>query len=226
MHHSSLSWNEKILVTLRIKTIFIHMSGCRIFLSKNEKIVIYLILIIMVLLCQSRFPHLAKVSTPCFYASQGFHTFPRFLHLVSIWVKVSTPCQGSHTLFLCELRFPHLAKVLTPCFYVNQGSHTLPRFLHLVSIWVKVSTPCFYVSIGFHPLQRFLLLFLYKSRFPHLAKVPTPYQGSHTFFLCKSRFPHLAKVPTPCRCVSQGFYTLPRFPHLVATLVKVYTPCF
>jgi len=158
-----MKW-KKFLSLLRIETIFIHMSGCQIFLSKkNEKIVIYIILIIMVLLCQSRFPHLAKVPTPCFLwvkvstlcqgfytlflMSQGFHTLPRLPHLVSMWVKVPTHCQGSHTLFLCESRFPHLAKVPTPCFYVSQGFHTL---------------------------------FRYKSRFPHLAKVSKPY-----FYICK-----------------------------------------
>ena len=131
---------------MRIETIFIHMSDCRIFLSrrKMKKIVICIILIIMVLLCLSRFPHLAKVPTPCFYMSQGSDTLPRFLHLASYesrfphLVKVSTPCfyvsQGFHTLFLCESRFPHLAKVPTPCFYVSQGFHTLRRFPHLVSM--------------------------------------------------------------------------------------------
>jgi len=43
--------------------------------------------------------------------------------------------------------------------------------------------------------------------------------------LCESRFPHLAKVPTPCLHVSQGFHTLPSFLHLVSIWIKVPTPC-
>jgi len=116
----------------------------------------------MVLLCQSRFPHLAKVPTPCFYMSQGFRTLSRFPHLVSM-SQGSTPCQGFHTLFLYKSRFPHLAKVPTPCFYVSQGFHTLSRFPHLVATLVKVSTPC----------QGFYTLLLSQPRFPHIANVST-----------------------------------------------------
>ena len=96
----------------------------------------------------------------------------------------------------------------------NGKNSNIPNFNHHGSLVpVKVSTLC----------QGSYTLFLYESRFPHLAKVPTPCQGSHTLFLCESRFPHLAKVPTPCFYISQCFHTLPRFPHLVA--VKVSTPC-
>jgi len=151
---------KKFFSRLRIETICIHMSGCRIFLSKKMK-------------------------------NSNIHNFNH--HGSFVLVKVSTPCQGSHTLFLCESRFLHLVKVLKPYFYVIQGFHTLflckSRFLHLA----KVSTPYFYVSQGSHTLPRFLHLVSYESRFPHLAK-----------------------VSTPCFYVSQGFHTLPRFPHLVS----------
>jgi len=177
-----------------------------------------------------KFLSLLRIETTCIHIS-GYRIFlskkmknsniDNFNHHGSfVSVKVSTPCQGSHTLFLCESRFSHLAKVPKPYFYVIQGFHTLflceLRFLHLA----KVSTPCFYVSQGSHTLPRFPHFVSYESRFPHLAKVSTPRfyvsQGFHNLFLCESRFPHLAKVPTPCFYVSQGSHTLPRFPHLVS----------
>jgi len=140
IHHISFLWDEKFLSLLRIETIFIHMSGCRIFLFQKKM-----------------------------KKNSNMHNFNHHGSFVS--VKVSTPCQGSHTLFLCESRFWQLAKVSTPCF-----------------LWVKVSTPC----QGFHTL------FLCESRFPHLVsmwhKVPTPCQGSHTLFLYESRFPHLVSM--------------------------------
>jgi len=166
---------KKFLSLLRIETIFIHMSGCRIFFFQKKK------------WKNSNIPNFNHHGS---LMSQGFHTLflyqSRFPHLVSMWVKVSTPCQGFHTLprfpllFLCESRFPHLAKVSTPCFYMSQGFHTLSIFPHLA----KVPTPC----QGYHTL------FLSESRFPHLAKVPTPCfyisQGFHTL----PRFPHLVSM--------------------------------
>ena len=99
--HAFWIFRRVSFIFLRIEIIFIHEWLSNLpFPKKMKKIVIYLILIIMVLLCQSRFPHLVSKS-----------------------VKVSTPCQGFHALFLCKSRFPHLAKVSTPCFYESRFPH-------------------------------------------------------------------------------------------------------
>ena len=146
MHHSSFSWNEK--------------NSCHS--------------------CESKPSSFIWVVVECFFLKQkwknsNMHNFNH--HGSFVLVKVSTPCQGSYTLFLCESRFWHLAKVSTPCF-----------------LWVKVSTPC----QGFHTLflceSRFPTLFLCESRFPQLAKVPTPCfyvsQGFHSL----PGFPHLVSM--------------------------------
>jgi len=75
-------------------------------------------------LCESRFPHLVKVPTPCFYMSQGFHTLPRFLHFVSMLFKVFTHCHRFlHTFFtLNKVPKPiHLSHLV--CFmYITWGN--------------------------------------------------------------------------------------------------------
>ena len=76
-------------------------------------------------LCKSRFPHLAKVPTLCSYVSQGFCTLPRFLHLVSKSVNVSTPCQCFYTLFLCYSKFSHIAIIYVKRSHTNSSESSI-----------------------------------------------------------------------------------------------------
>jgi len=56
--------------------------------------------------------------------------FPRFPHLVFVIVKVSTPCQGFHTLS----RFPRPVSVLVRFFHFVNVLIMVPTQIHLTHI--------------------------------------------------------------------------------------------
>jgi len=171
-------------------------------------------------------------------AYRGYGTLilvPRFRHLVffcisGLRILIPAPRFG-HLVFFYISRLWYLDpnnKVLTPYFSCTSG-------LRRLDPCTMISTPCFLLHIGvttpwslhhnfytlFSPTYQaydtlipapwFIhLVFIFKSRFLHSAKVFTP-----CFLLFKSRFQHSAKVLTPCFSFLKT--CLPMSEHLVTS---------